>query len=272
MRARLVREGPRRRLGVGVRRGARDVRRAGRGAGDATRDRVEVGGGIAARGDPAVDVEVGDAAAVRVVGQDEDVADRVGPAERAAGRGAASGRSDLALEEPEPDEVVATGIELVHAEVDDGVAGRVRIHARVGGREGVGDVVLVLNAPDLPQPVGRVVVVLRRAAREDVIPGVHRIGDELGRLGRRRPGVDFVPVVARHGSTADRVAVELEQALVVDGHGCRGQREGGVLQQDRQDEERRPGQRESLPGLRADKPEGSPRCHGVSLPVVTIGR
>src|SRR5205814_3669333 len=107
---------------------------------------------VAAAADPLVDVEGRDAAAVRVVGEDEDVPDLMAAGERVAGGGAAvTGRRDLALEEPEAHEVVAVGLPLVEPEVGDDVV----VGVRVGGREDIRDVVLRLaRLGGDPAPIG----------------------------------------------------------------------------------------------------------------------
>ena len=132
------------------------------------------------------------------------------------------------LEEPEAHLSRAVGREAVQTVVDDQIAdvvGARVLGVHVGGRVGVGDVVLVERLAQLPQPLGDVEVILGAAALE-LRSGVGAdIGQDAGELFRTPAArVQRRPVIARSGPSLG-VAVELEQVEVVDGEGLTAQHE-----------------------------------------------
>ena len=122
-----------------------------------------------------------------------------------------------ALEEPEADVRRPAGrVIAIPAEVDEQL-----VVLDVGARERVLDVALRRDLSAGPAPGADVVVVLRAPAEVDVVHAVEAVGDERG---RHRCGVvrldrftEVGPVLTGHRCFRSDVAVDLEQAIVVDG-------------------------------------------------------
>jgi hypothetical protein len=212
---------------------------------------------------PLVDDGAGGRATVAEVEDDEDVAFGVDTAELETAVGGGVRLPDRVLEEPEAGGGVTARLIAIEAEIRERVA-----VLGIGSREGVLDVVLVLDAAALPEPRADVIDVLGVAAGEDVVVQVEAVRDEPRAISTRCPGLDLVPVVGQcRTGVVDGIAVELEEVGADRRRDRRGKREGEVLEKQRQHEERGPRQGQSPPLPRAQRLPDTPRRHDQDLPI-----